>query len=121
MNKNYTNVAPTYPNGIPNYNTNQSTYPPFMNFSPYNINEDMRQVNDNNLEYAENVFQLNIGKRITVYSSFPDSLEWRDKVFSGTIVGIGKDYLLLKTDTNELVMLWIIYINYATFDDDINY
>lgn len=70
-------------------------------------------------EYADNIFLLNIGKKVTVYFSYPDSIEWRDKIFSGTIIDAGRDYLLLKDSEGKNILLWAIYINYAIFDEDI--
>lgn len=73
----------------------------------------------NHPEYADNIFLLNIGKKVSVYFSYPDSIEWRDKIFTGTIVDAGRDYLLLKDEDGNSVLLWAIYINYAIFEGDI--
>lgn len=70
-------------------------------------------------EYADNIFLLNIGRRVSAYFSYPDSIEWRDKVFTGTITDAGRDYLLLKDDDGNSILLWLIYINYAIFEGDI--
>lgn len=70
-------------------------------------------------EYAENIFLLNIGRHVRVFFSYPDSIEWRDKVFEGTIEDAGRDYLLLKDANGEVSLLWLVYINYAIFDSDI--
>ena len=75
--------------------------------------------NQNHAEYADNIFLLNIGRFVTVYFSYPDSIEWRDKIFSGNIVDAGRDYLLLRDQDGNNVLLWSIYINYAIFDGDI--
>lgn len=73
-----------------------------------------------NPEYADNVFYINIGKRVSVYFSYPDSLEWRDKVFTGRIKAAGRDYLILTDDEGQDNLLWLIYINYARFHDKIS-
>ncbi len=70
-------------------------------------------------EYADNIFLLNVGKKVSAYFSYPDSIEWRDKVFTGTIIDAGKDYLLLKDEDGNSILLWLIYINYAIFEGDI--
>lgn len=124
MNQNYTNGSMNNPSYIPN----QSTYPPFMNMPDYlnqNNNGINNNINGNNTmtdpQYAENLFLLNHGKRVTVYFSYPDSIQWRDRVFTGTILAAGRDYLLLKNDQGQTVLLWLVYINFATFDEEISF
>ena len=99
MNQNYTSNGLNNPIYIPN----QSTYP---------------QINP---QYAENLFSRNPGKKVTAYFSYPDSIEWRDCSFTGTILTSGRDYLLLKNDLGQTVLLWLVYINYAVFEGDISY
>lgn len=70
-------------------------------------------------EYADNIFYLNIGKHARVYFSYPDSLEWRDRIFEGIIKAAGRDYLILTQDDGKDLLLWLIYINYAEFDEDL--
>lgn len=117
MNQNYTNGNINNPSYIPN----QSTYPPYMNIPNYNASNKGNSTNVADPKYAENLFSLNHGKRVTVYFSYPDSIEWRDKVFTGTILASGRDYLLLVNDQNQTVLLWLVYINYATFDEEISF
>ena len=111
MNQNYQNGNVTNPSYIPN----QSTYPPYINIPNQNIN------NTQDPQYAENLFTLNHGKTVTVYFSYPDSIQWRDKVFTGVILAAGRDYLLLRNNQGETVLLWLVYINYATFEGEISY
>ena len=33
--------------------------------------------------YIENIIRNNIGKKVRVHASFSDSVEWRDRVFTG--------------------------------------
>lgn len=115
MNQNYQNGNVTNPSYIPN----QSTYPPFMNMPDY-TNQNNNNSNADP-QYAENLFTLNHGKTVTVYFSYPDSIEWRDKVFTGIIVAAGRDYLLLRNNQGQTVLLWLVYINYATFNEEISY
>lgn len=79
------------------------------------------QNNTNHPEYADNIFLLNIGKKVSVYFSYPDSIEWRDKIFTGDIIDAGKDYLLLRDNDGKNILLWLIYISYAIFDEDIKH
>ena len=60
--------------------------------------------------YIENILRLNKGKRAKAYFSFPDSNEWRDKVFVMSDPKTGKWSLIL-----------LIYLNFVEFDEKINY
>lgn len=117
MNQNYMN------NGIsnPSYIPNQSTSPPYTNMPGYIDPGNTNTFPTNDPQFAENLFTMNHGKRVTVYFSYPDSIEWRDRVFTGTILAAGRDYLLLKTDQGKTILLWLIYIDYAVFDGEISY
>lgn len=121
MNQDFVNSGFSNPSYIPN----QSTYPPYMNLPEYGNNTNVTTPPQNNLpvdpQYAENLFSINHGKKVTVYFSYPDSIEWRDRSFTGTILASGRDYLLLKDAQNHTVLLWLVYINYAVFDEEISY
>lgn len=72
--------------------------------------------------YIENILRLNKGKKIKAYVSFPDSTEWRNKVFSGIIEEAGRDHLIISNpSTGEWDLILMIYLNYVTFDEKINY
>lgn len=113
MNQNISNGSLNNPSYIPN----QSTYPPFMNLPDYTN----QNVSNSDPQYAENLFSLNHGKKVTVYFSYPDSIQWRDRVFTGIILAAGRDYLLLRDDQGKTILLWLVYINYATFDGEISF
>jgi len=120
MNQNYTNGNINNPSYIPN----QSTYPPFMNLPDYTNQNNISNNSGNNIidpQYAENLFTMNHGKKVTVYFSYPDSIQWRDRVFTGIIMAAGRDYLLLRDDQGKTILLWLVYINYATFDGEISF
>lgn len=128
MNQNYTNTGVNNPSYIPN----QSTYPPYMNIPGYtndsnNTTLPMNPPNSSTTtphvdpQYAENLFSMNQGKEVTVYFSYPDSLEWRDRSFTGTILASGRDYLLLKDNQGQTFLLWLVYINFAVFNTEISY
>lgn len=118
MNQNYTNGGLNNPSYIPN----QSTYPPYMNVPGYtgdtSNNTPAPQADP---PYAENLFSMNQGKEVTVYFSYPDSVEWRDRSFTGTILASGRDYLLLKDNQGQTFLLWLVYINFAVFNTEISY
>lgn len=118
MNQNYTNGNMNNPSYIPS----QSTYPPFMNMPDYVSQNNINNSNNNtNAQYAENLFTMNHGKKVTVYFSYPDSIQWRDRVFTGVILAAGRDFLLLRDAQGKTILLWLVYINYATFDGEISF
>lgn len=100
---------------------NQGTYPPYMNYS--NSNYYNNSNNNEQLEpiYAENIFHMNRGKRVSIYLSYPDSVEWRDKVFTGTVLREGNDYVMIEQDDGNKVLIWLVYINYAIFEKTASY
>lgn len=72
--------------------------------------------------YIENILRLNKGKKATVYLSFSDSINWRDKIFTGIIEQAGRDHLILSDpNTGKWYMLLMIYLDYVEFDERINY
>lgn len=98
-NNNYYN--PVYPNG---YVDNGST----------TFNDEQ--------SYIENIIRLNKGKIGRFYMTFPDSLEWRDRVFSGIIEQSGKDHIIISDPTTgKWYLLLLIYLDYVEFDEKINY
>ncbi|MDD6223677.1 MAG: spore coat protein GerQ [bacterium] len=101
----------------------QSTYPPYMNMPNYNPNSSTTVTNNQSSDpqYVESIFSMNHGKRVSVYLSYPDSIEWRDRIFTGKILADGRDYLLLEDDQGKIILLWLIYINYAIFDEAISF
>jgi len=72
--------------------------------------------------FIENILRLNTGKMANVYMTFTDSEEWRNKVFTGTIENAGRDHIILKDPKTGLnYMLLLIYLDYVTFEEDIEY
>ena len=73
-----------------------------MNNSIYNFN---------NHHYVDEYLQNNINKEIEVHVSFSDSIEWRDSIFKGKLINVGKDYLVI-LNNNQKTIIWSIYIDY---------
>lgn len=72
--------------------------------------------------YVENILRLNKGKLATFYMSFPDSVEWRDKTFTGIIEAAGRDHIIVSDPkTGRWYLLLMIYLDYVDFDEKINY
>ena len=72
--------------------------------------------------YIENILRLNKGKNARIHMTFPDSNEFRDREFSGIIEQSGRDHIILrdpKSGTWELLLM--IYVDFITFDEKINY
>ena len=78
---------PTFPTNTSS-NTSNMTSPP-GNYS-YADSLPMEQ------SYIENILRLNKGKKVKAYFSYPDSTEWRDKVYDGVIEEAGRDHLIMK-------------------------
>lgn len=71
--------------------------------------------------YIENILRLNRGKLATVYMNFENS-QWGSKVFQGIIEAAGKDHIIISDpNTGMRYLLLMIYLNYVTFDEPINY
>ena len=104
----------------PTFPTNQSNYEVNMNNNKaaddYGVSLPMEQ------SYIENILRLNKGKMVKAYVSFPDSTEWRNKIFEGRIEQAGRDHLIISNPKNgEWYLILMIYLNYVTFDEKVNY
>jgi spore germination protein Q len=72
--------------------------------------------------FIENILRINKGKIVKVYMSFPDSVDWRDKVFTGVIEAAGRDHLVISDpNTGFRYLLPLIYLDFAEFDEPIKY
>ena len=72
--------------------------------------------------YIENILRLNKGRKVNAYVSFPDSTEWKNKIFSGLIEEAGKDHLIIKeVTTGKWYLIRILYLDYVEFMEPINY
>lgn len=81
-------------------------------------------INDFPLEqsYIENILRLNKGKKATVHMTFPDSTDFRDREFTGIIEQSGRDHIILSDPTTgKWFLLLMIYVDFITFDEKINY
>ncbi len=65
--------------------------------------------------YVEEYLRNNIGKKIIVYVSFSDSIEWRDSIFKGILEMVGKDYIVVN-DNQKKIIIWCVYIDYVTIE-----
>lgn len=72
--------------------------------------------------YIENILRLNAGKQATVYMTFENNDQWNAKVFKGIVEAAGRDHIILSDpQTGKRYLLLMIYLDYITFDEEINY
>lgn len=72
--------------------------------------------------YIENILRLNAGKPATVYMTFENNAQWNAKVFKGIIEAAGRDHIILSDPkTGMRYLLLMIYLDYITFDEEIEY
>lgn len=72
--------------------------------------------------YIENILRLNKGKKVRVHMTFPDSNEYRDREFVGIIEESGRDHIILsEPSTGKWQLLLMIYVDFISFDEKINY
>lgn len=107
---------PTFPGATSDTNFSQpNIVTPPGNIS-YESSIDMEQ------SYIENILRLNKGKSVRAYVSYPDSNEWRDKIYEGIIEEAGRDHLILSSPSNgKWYLIRMIYLDYVEFDEKINY
>ncbi len=75
----------------------------------------------NEESYIENILRLNLGKKVSVYMNFEQS-QCGSKIFKGTLEAAGKDHIIISDDeSNMRYLLLSIYLDYITFDEEINY
>lgn len=97
---------PTFPNNMNNFNDNQE-----MNYA---IPQEQ--------SYIENILRLNKGKKAKVFASFPDSNEYRDRIYDGIIEQSGKDHLIMSSPSlGDWYLIPMIYVNWVEFEEPINY
>lgn len=72
--------------------------------------------------YIENILRLNKGKVGTFYLTFPNNREWNAKVVTGVIEAAGRDHVIVSEPaTGKRYLLLMIYLDYVTFEGEINY
>ena len=95
MNNNFVNQN-SFP-GTPLYTSNGVSVPNQQTQMNYNVPLEQ--------SYIENILRLNRGKKVEIYASYPDSDEWRNKVFSGIIEQSGRDHIILSDPKTGLSLM----------------
>lgn len=108
---------PTFPTA-----TEEGNMPPMNNYTSNIVNVD-DATNQLPMEqsYIENILRLNRGSHAKAYISFPDSVNWKDKIFDGIIEQAGRDHLVMSLDDGRWVLVPMIYLDYVEFDEKIIY
>ncbi len=103
-----------YPN--PTFPTNMGNYPETGNDVNTSLPLPMEQ------SYIENILRLNRGKQVKVFAAFPDSNDWRDRMFDGIIEDAGKDHLIMSSpSTGDWYLIPLIYVNWVESEEKINF
>lgn len=69
--------------------------------------------------YIENILRLNRGKLATVYMTFEGA---NAQTFKGIVEAAGRDHIILSDpQSNKRYLLLMVYLDYITFDEEINY
>ena len=98
---------PTFPNNMNNYNQ-ESDYTPV--------------VQSQEQSYIENILRLNKNKKVKLFASYPDSNEWRDRIYDGIIEQAGKDHVIMSSPSlGDWYLIPLIYVNWVEFEEPINY
>ena len=72
--------------------------------------------------YIENILRLNRGKLASVYMTFEGSKDGNTKLFKGIVEAAGRDHVILSDpQTGMRYLLPLIYLDYVTFDEEIEY
>ena len=101
-----------YPN--PTFPTNMNNYP--------TENVEVNSTLPMEQSYIENILRLNKGKKAKVFAAFPDSNDWRDRIFDGIIEEAGKDHLIMSSpSTGDWYLIPLIYVNWVEFEEKLNY
>ena len=114
MNNNYLNSNSNF-QGTPIYSGNVATPNQSM------ANTSMNEYIPDEQSYIENILRVNKGKRVSIYQSFADAGEWKDRIFTGIIEQSGRDHIILSDpNTGNWYLLLMIYVNFIKFDEEIN-
>ncbi len=72
--------------------------------------------------YIENILRMNKGKIGTFYFTFENNPKWNALETRGVIETAGRDHLILShPETGKRYLFKMINLDYATFDEPLNY
>jgi len=68
------------------------------------------------------ILRLNRGKKAKFYVTIPGSNDFQDKIFEGIIEQSGRDHIIISNPSSgEWYLILMIYLDFVTFDESINY
>lgn len=98
------------------------TFPNNINNIPQEQEISMNTTGEMEQSYIENILRLNTGKKAKVFCSFPDSNEWRDRIYNGVIEQAGKDHLVMSApELGDWYLIPMIYVNWVEFEEPIKF
>lgn len=69
--------------------------------------------------YIENILRMNLGKKVTIHMTFEGN---NTKIFKGRLEAAGKDHIIISDpETGHRNLLLMIYLDYVTFDEKLDY
>ena len=71
--------------------------------------------------YEENILRVNVGIIGTVFFCYTGCIAWNAMIYSGTLQQAGRDHFIIVTDTGKTVMLLLVYLLWAEFDEPLDY
>ncbi len=102
-------------------NAGGNTYVPNQQTAATQGNNGMIPMADEQ-SYIENILRLNRGKKARFHITVPGSVEWQDRVFNGIIEQSGRDHIIVSNpETGEWYLILMIYLDFVTFEEPINY
>lgn len=111
----------SYLNSTPNFQEKPIYYGNAITPNQSLANTSMNEYIPDEQSYIENILRINKGKLVSVYQSFADAGEWKDKIFTGIIEQSGRDHIILSDpNTGNWYLLLMIYVNFIKFDEEIN-
>lgn len=68
-------------------------------------------------QFSEDLLQRNVGRTVTVYSTYENNEEWNAQIITGTLKEVGRDYILVTNAENgKDTMLLNIHTDFIVFD-----
>lgn len=71
--------------------------------------------------YIENILRANRGKLGTFYFTFESNRERNNLVITGYVEAAGRDHVIISDPNGKRYLMLMIYLDYVTFDEEINY
>lgn len=71
--------------------------------------------------YIENILRANKGKLGTFYFTFENNRERNNLVITGYVEAAGRDHVIISDPSGKRYLMLMIYLDFVTFDEEINY